>query len=303
MDVNEIAQPLWQKWTLVMGKIALTLLLSWQLSVIVWQLVAPAPLLLPEPSKGTGSSPRLDIRDTAQYHLFGEASDEEVVVEVPKEVEAPDTRLKLKLLGVTVADPQEESSAIIAPSGRAGDFYRIGDTVQGRTRLSAVYKDKVILDTSGRLETLKFDESIGKGSSVERTAKTKASGNRASKRRNEPRSAKEKPGSMLKKFKAVKSANEFVDLATEEIGDDPQAALQSMGLVPVGSGQGYRVSPGSPLRQFQLKPGDVVLSVNSQPLGDPGSDQQLLQDIQSANSVRIEVQRGNNRFTVNHRLD
>lgn len=303
MDVNEIAQPLWQKWTLVMGKIALTLLLSWQLAVIVWQLVAPAPLLLPAPSKGTGQSERLEIRDTAGYHLFGEASDEEVVVDVPKEVEAPDTRLKLKLLGVTVGDPQQESSAIIAPSGRPGDFYRIGDTVQGRTRLSAVYKDKVILDTSGRLETLKFDESIGKGSSVERTSKSASQSSRSNQRRSEHKSAQKKSGSLLKKFKSVKSATEFVDLATEEIGDDPQAAMRKMGLVAVGSGQGYRVSPGSPLRQFQLKPGDIVLSVNSQPLGDPSADHQLLQDIQSANSVRIEVQRGNNRFTVNHRLD
>ena len=53
----------------------------------------------------------------------------------------------------------------------------------------------------------------------------------------------------------------------------------------------------------QLQPGDIVLSVNGQGLGDPGVDQQLLQQMSNESQVRIEVQRGNSRFVVNHSLN
>jgi len=45
------------------------------------------------------------------------------------------------------------------------------------------------------------------------------------------------------------------------------------------------------------------VSVNDQALGDPQSDQQLLQQVSSEGNARIEVQRGNSRFVVNHKIN
>jgi len=291
VDVNVSELAVWQKWTLVLGKSALTLLTASQLAAVSWMVIAPTPVALKAPSQGQ-TNQITDISGTAGYHLFGVATSKPAEKPQPRQVDAPVTRLRLALLGVTQASTPEYSSAIIAQKGKSGEFYRIGDTVQGRTLLQAVYQDRVMLDTSGKLETLKFDERKNKGvstQSVSRSAKKPA------------RKSSGKP--LKERFSKVRNASEFVDVASAEINDDPLKALDRMGLEPQGTGSGYRVSARSPLRQFQLKPGDIVLSLNGQALGDPSADRSLLTSIDSADEVRIEVQRGNRRFTVNHRLD
>jgi len=49
-------------------------------------------------------------------------------------------------------------------------------------------------------------------------------------------------------------------------------------------------------------PGDIVLSVNGQRLGDLETDKAILEQVGTTGNARIEVQRGNNRFVVNHKL-
>ncbi|WP_430460112.1 type II secretion system protein N [Thalassolituus sp. LLYu03] len=284
----------WQRPALVAGKVALTLLLSWQLAHLTWQVVAPEPLVLRAPSKGNADAAVASGPSAAQYHLFGEMTAQPVEV-VSTEVEAPDTRLRLELLGVTKASRQEASSAIIAPKGGEGEFYRIGDTVQGRTRLAGVYEDKVILDTNGKLETLKFEDAPAAGISA-RTVQ-----NRPEPKDND--SPRVGAGSLRDRFKQVRNPGEFMELVSEETSSDPEGALTEMGLKSLGSGSGYEVQPGSVLSALQLQPGDIVLSVNGQMLGDPASDQQVLQQVSSEGNARIEVQRGNSRFVVNHSLN
>ena len=279
----------WQRWTLISGKIALTLLLSWQLAHLTWQLVAPEPLILAAPSQGNGQSQQDRVAGTAQYHLFGDYTAEPVQA-VAKEVDAPDTRLRLELLGVTRSSDDQSSSAIIAPKGGAGEFYRVGDAVQGRTRLAVVYDDKVILDTNGKLETLKFDD-------------TPSAGVRAVARQPDPRESSRERVSLRDRFRKVRNAGDFLDMVTTGAENDPEATLTQMGLKSVGPGQGYEVQRGSMLNALNLRPGDIVLSVNGQRLGDPQSDQQILEQVKSEGNARIEVQRGDSRLTVTHSLN
>ncbi len=274
----------WQRLSLVLGKTVLTLLIATQLAWLTWLLIAPEPLVLRAPAKGQVVEESAGTAATGQYHLFGDYT-AAPVEEVPQEVEAPDTRLRLELLGVTRASRKESSSAIIAPKGGAGDFYRIGDVVQGRTRLAAVYDDKVILDTNGKLETLKFDEESKRGLEARAV------------------SAPQRGSSIRDRFKEIRNPTDFMNLVNEEAASDPEGALREMGLKAVGPGQGYAVQKGSMLMALQLQPGDIVLSVNGQPLGDPQSDQQILQQVTDEGNARIEVQRGNSRFVVNHSLN
>lgn len=299
METSTVALTGWQVWALRSGKLLLTLLLAWQSSQLLWTVIAPTPLLLKTPASGEPDQTSAAVAGTAAYHLFGIASDEKVVAVVQPVVEAPETRLRLTLLGVTLATQESASSAIIAANGREADFFKVGDIVDGRTRLSSVQADRVILDTSGKLETLKFADvpGMGSGSSVRPSTAPLARPERTGGSASGPR------GNLAERLGKVKSAEDFVEVATEELADDPLAALGKMGLEPRGDGEGYEVKPGSMLLQFQLKPGDIVLSVNDQMVGDPGSDQSLLEDLKTAESVRIEVQRGDNRFVVNHRLN
>lgn len=277
----------WQGRAVVLLKSVFTVLLAWQAAQLTWLVLAPAPLYLKAPTQGAAGVQSNSIQGTARFHLFGEAKDEPVAV-VEQAVSAPETRLRLSLMGVTRATQQSASSAIIAPRGGMGEFYRIGDVVQGRTRLAAVYDDRVILDTNGQLETLKFEDAPATGV----TARAVPAPARAA-----------APSGLRERFQQVTSAEEFLDMASEAASADPAAALRELGLVSNGSGQGYRVGANSMLQALQLQAGDVILSINGQGLGDPSTDQMLFEQVRSAGSARIEVQRGNSRFVVNHSLN
>lgn len=290
--MSEQQQPLlpWQQRILQFSKVIFTLLLAVLMAFLTWRIVAPEPLLLAAASKDSRNAITNNKSfNTAQYHLFGVAGEEPVAV-VTEDIHAPDTRLRLELLGATKASQKEASTAIIAPKGKTGEFYRIGDVVQANTKLAAVYEDRVILDTNGKLETLKFDEEerAGINARVVQAPVVEKNGSKAN--------------SLRGRFSQVKNPTEFMSVITEEVAVDPEGALYELGLETNPEGAGYRVTPGSMLMALQLQPGDIILSVNGQALGDPQADQALLQQVNTEGSARIEVQRGNNRFVVNHSL-
>lgn len=282
----------WQRRFLHLSKVIFTLLLAVLLAFLTWRIVAPEPLLLAAASTENNSSiTNKNSFNTAQYHLFGIAGDEPVA-EVTESIHAPDTSLRLELLGVTKSSRKEASTAIIAPKGQTGDFYRIGDVVQSNTKLAAVYEDRVILDTNGKLETLKFGEEERAGMNAQIIQSP--SPVEAPKKSNK--------NSLSGRFQQVKDPSEFMSVITEEVAADPEGTLNQLGVETNPQGEGYRVMPGSMLMALQLQPGDIILSVNGQALGNPQADQQLLQQVEAEGSARIEVQRGNNRFVVNHSL-
>ena len=272
----------WQRLLLILGKLIFTVLIAGQLAVFTWMMLSPTTLELMEPSKSSKTVKAVQNESIANYHLFGDAK--VVVKEVPKEVDAPKTRLRLELLGVMVTNKTDESSAIISAKGGSGEHYRVGDTIQGRTKLAAVHQDKVILDNSGKLETLKFVL--------------------ADKPQIKPSNKPVMPKSTLKeKFTRVRSATDAVTLLREEVSNNPEGALQQLGLAASDNGTGYKVtSAKSILTQVGLQAGDVILSVNGQTLGSIENDQVLLEQVSSSGQARLEIQRGNRRFVVNHTI-
>ncbi|HCM05520.1 MAG TPA: hypothetical protein DIC30_05870 [Oceanospirillales bacterium] len=279
----------WQRTSLTLAKTVFTVLLSSQLAALTWMVLSPAKVALLEPTRASSSSTIQQSQDSiADRHVFGDAVAE--VVEVPKEVNAPKTRLRLELLGVMAASKAENSSAIIAPKNGKGENYRIGDIVQGRTKLAAVHQDKVILDSNGKLETLKFD--LDKKSSIRKSSKPTSSQKKATAN-----------GSLKQRLKKIRNASDAITLLRDEVNSDPRGALKQLGLEVAANGEGYKISSsGSMLTQLGLQPGDVILSVNEQTLGNIDDDQGLLEQVTSSGQARLEIQRGDRRFVVNHTI-
>jgi general secretion pathway protein C len=279
----------WQRTSLTLAKTVFTVLLSSQLAALTWMVLSPAKVALLEPTRASSSSTIQQSQDSiADRHVFGDAVAE--VVEVPKEVNAPKTRLRLELLGVMAASKAENSSAIIAPKNGKGENYRIGDIVQGRTKLAAVHQDKVILDSNGKLETLKFD--LDKKSSIRKSSKPTSSQKKATAN-----------GSLKQRLKKIRNASDAITLLRDEVNSDPKGALKQLGLEVAANGEGYKISSsGSMLTQLGLQPGDVILSVNEQTLGNIDDDQGLLEQVTSSGQARLEIQRGDRRFVVNHTI-
>ncbi len=227
-------------------------------------------------------------------HLFGEAGAAPVVVETQQE--AVQTRLPLELQGVFVADIPEESSAIVAQRGKSGLRYTVGDNLPGNAELVEVHTDRIILRRAGAREALSFPKA-----KVQIAQQAQAAipdddilldegdyedAIDAEDMRDEPLNAAD--------------MEDVVSDYTERLAEDAAGTLEELGVETVEGG-GYRIGDvaQSPyLQQTGLQPGDIILSVNGQPLGDIERDQLEIENIMAQGSARIEVRRGERRFFI-----
>ncbi|OYW39606.1 MAG: hypothetical protein B7Z42_05630 [Brevundimonas sp. 12-68-7] len=87
-------------------------------------------------------------------------------------------------------------------------------------------------------------------------------------------------------------------------GATPNVAAAAGAAGVSASSAGYRIgpNPSAELRRFGLQPGDLIESLNGQPVGDAASDQQLFERARSAGQARVVVVRGGRRLTLNFPL-
>lgn len=269
--------------------------IAYQAALITWALATPATLDMPKPGSGTvqtTSASKINSREyaLADFHLLGIANAEPENAQ-PEQVAAPETRLNFELKGILAGEAG--SSAIIAQTGGAGEYFKVGDRVFNRARLTGVSDDHVLLDNRGKLEKLVFEDSNDR--LIQKGSNSKAPKRPISPKKNQSKS----DNTFNNRVKQVDTPEEFVDLARAELLEDPRQALDNLGVE--ASGEGYRVTPkAGMLLGLGMQPGDVIISINGQPLGDIEQDRGLIDEVYTAGQARIEVQRGNRRFIINH---
>jgi general secretion pathway protein C len=226
-----------------------------------------------------GQTVSLSQSQVDSWQLFGNF-EQEAATQSDKPTDAPETRLRLELLGVFQTADTAKASAIIAEKGKEGELYRIGDSIPGNASLEEVYPDRVILRRAGRLETLRWsDSSLGGVSEIER-----------------PRSEPVQPPA---NEQAVSEGSE------DDMLRQRKAIIGQLGLTPVAEGgnQGYQLGKRAPkqlISQVGLKSNDVILSVNGHGLGTEEGDLAALRSFQETRQASIVVQRGDQQFTVNY---
>lgn len=254
-------------------------------------------------SSGTSASPlpaptANSVNAILSRNLFGVAGATAAIDGATAEVE---TRLPLQLLGVFVAEQgsaDADSAAIVAQKGKPGELYQIGDLLPGNAELIEVHPQHIVLRRAGAREMLRFpdaaqlqlaDLAYAPQSNIpdKFAATTRAVGSQAASNR---------------------TPRELIDAYRDRLSEDPQRALDDLGIAPVsvGSSQGYRLDnlAQSPyLSQTGLQPGDIILSVNGQAVGDIRQDQKQIDNILAQGSARLEVQRGNRRFFITASLN
>ncbi len=250
--------------------------------------------------------PAVSINAILARNLFGEAGQTSVVVD--NTIPAVETRLPLELRGVFVADQPEASAAIVAQKGREGMVYLVGETLPGNAELVAVNPDHIVLERAGVRETLTFPTTNEGGNLIGASVPDLPIENYDEPVYEEPSYEEptyEEPSYDDAATSAeAQSPQDFVEGYRDQLQADPRGALQNMGISPVteGAAQGYRlddVATSSPyLSQTGLQPGDVVLSINGQPVGNIEQDRMQIDNILAQGSARIEVQRGTRRFFV-----
>ena len=221
------------------------------------------------------------IRQVASAHLFGEMQSSAV----PRQKTAPKTRLNLVLRGVIAADPMSLSHAIIA-RGKNGEeeVFAVGDKMPGGVIIEEVHADHVILNRSGKLETLQLikDEDVG---TVSRSASNSAG------------------------FLPPASPGEALSNIRQEILQNPTSFGNY--AVPVvvkrdGKQLGYRLQPqeqGNQLMQeVGLEANDVITEINGIKLDNPQNGIGALRQLSTAKNVSLMVMRNGTEVPLNIQL-
>jgi general secretion pathway protein C len=265
--------PPWVSGLLVIG-------IAFQAAQLVWALVpgpqanAPAPVVNTSAGgSAAGQAGIIDVEGLVKAHLFGEGSSESEPV-VAQVVDAPDTRLSLKLNGVITHDIAEKAFALIADSRGDEKVYRINDPVPGGVKLHSIFEDRVLLNRAGTLETLRLPKDFPAG----QTASVAPSVRRPTvpTRRTEASSLRQ-------------VISENASKITEIIRAAPH--------IQQGQMVGFRINPGRNRQQFAklgLRPGDVVTDINGTAMTDPSQGLQVFESLGETSQATVTVLRNGN---------
>ena len=271
----------------VLATLLLILLLANGLASLTWSLLpmpqetgmAVPPAATP-PRAAQPSSVKAVAREIERLHLFGEA-DKAVPKPVSKVVDAPDTRLNLKLHGVLASSDPATARAIIADGKGVEDAYAVEDKLPGNAVLKEIYADRIILEYRGRLETLRLPKEVDKGVTGRAPSATARRGSAAA-----ISAGTGDTGVLLRQYR-------------DALTSDPQSVMDLVRAEPVrdratGKLKGYRLRPGRDrqlLSRFGLRAGDVVTSINGIPMDNPLKALELMRDISNISQVNLEVER------------
>lgn len=272
--------PQWQKQISFVLTLLLLILSAWIMGKMVWLLQQNtfdvAPWVPTSSSSTTATQQSLDLSSLQQGDLFGRYSEEkaEVVQTVVKD--APKTSLSLLLVGVVASNEPSRSLAVIANRGIQAT-YGVNEVIEGtRAKLKAVLVDRVIIDNSGRDETLMLDGVDYHKPSVQVPERVIASNARG----NNPASEEEK-----------------LDDIRIAISRNPQEIFKYVRLSQVKRDDkvlGYRVSPGKSPELFEsvgLQNDDIAIQLNGQDLTDPDAMSKIFQSVSELTEINLTVER------------
>lgn len=208
-----------------------------------------------------------------------------------------ETSLGLVLHGVALAEPETLSTAIIAAAGGEPRIYAIGETLPGAAILQAVAADSVTLNVAGRLETLSFPvapQGTAGAGATPRPAPTVTGPVNADEGVStsigavpDARPDPNQPSRGPRTADADAIAEDF----RQRIASNPQTVLTDVGLVATADGYRLDDSMMPDLKRAGLQPGDVVVRVNGNKVGDVERDKDLFDAVVASGRARVEVMR------------
>lgn len=224
----------------------------------------------------------VDISQLQSLNLFGVAGAAPIIPVVAAPViddvglNAAKTKLDLSLEGVVYTLNTTESLAVIVHKNKQDQYY-IGDKlpVGGKVVLAKVLLDHVILDNSGRYESLwLYDDE--KKSSRARAAPSRAASN------NKPKTTSN--SSLAKGYR-------------ERLYKNPASLAEVLRITPAqrqGQMVGYRVSAGRDKQQFTqlgFKANDIVTAINDIELDEPSKALEVYKLMRTAKDATFTVDR------------
>ncbi|MEN8625767.1 type II secretion system protein N [Psychrobacter proteolyticus] len=268
--------------------------LCWTAARLLWLLLA-APLAPTLPLAPLQNSAKSTNDYSGLFAIFADPDPITAAVQPPPNIE---------LKGVLLAIPESMSSALLNVNGEVKN-YRIGDELKDSdyTLVAVDWNSVIIADANDKETVIKMPEAmpldqsdmLARGISNQRLPNNSMLPTAPQPVQNAVPEAEGTTG-------ADTSSNpqSAIEEAVTALQENPASYLSRMGVM--ASGESYQVTAAMPAglrNRLGLEPGDKVLTVNGQSVGNnPVQDASVLQQVQQAGEAQIEVQRGEQVITI-----
>jgi general secretion pathway protein C len=205
----------------------------------------------------------------------------------------------LTLLG-TVAWSDGFGYAIISADDGRQEVYRSGQYLKGGGILKKVYKDKILVESSGRDVEVKLVE-------IAAVQEVTGGGRRAGA---SSKDDKAQQGADMASFARQTSGDSFmVDReAVQAALADPKQIMTDARLLPnmvEGRQEGFvirEIRPGGVYQGLGLRNGDILLRVNEFNISDPETALQVFTALRGMDKVELDIVRGGSRMTLTYTM-
>jgi general secretion pathway protein C len=274
--------------------------LAWTLVQLAWSFFPePEPLASsngavtqnPLPNTKAANS---NVASLASYHLFGQTP----AGELPSAPDAPETQLKLTLIGTAAGRDPKMGIAVIVDENKQQRAYQVGEIV-GQATVDSIYRDRVVLMFQGRLETL-FRPKTSTADALLSRSKGDAA-------------MVDQPGSV--NINAVGSdpnayVNPIAGVSTasfqavrEQVMANPAAMMGMLSPVFDGNGnlEGVKLAANANdplLQKAGIQPSDVIVAVNGARIDSIAKGQEIANNLATANEAVIIVRREGREITL-----
>lgn len=272
--VEVIANPRVRQWLPGVLNAGMLLLLTASLAQWTWLMVKPPlpPLVVAPPPPAPATS-TFSLQPLLAAHLFGQVSQELTGGRLDN---LPLSSLNLVLTGVIAS--ASGGYALISVNAQPQEPFAVGQTITANAVLQAVYPDRVVIRRNGTLESLML-EGIDKSPPGQGT----------------PPSTAYRPPAPVAEVVRETAANHYT-VERDQLAAQMRTPefLKQATMVPSNNG-GFvvrQMQPGSLYQKLGLRTGDVIKSINGQPLNTADDAMRLYQQVANINSVQIEVLRG-----------
>jgi general secretion pathway protein C len=216
-------------------------------------------------------------------HLFGQVSQELTGRRLDN---LPISSLNLVLAGVIASGAG--GYALISVNGQPQESFAVGQTITDSAVLQAVYPDRVVIRRNGALESLLLEGADNSQplAEVAMPAINQTAG---------------VSGAIVRET----GANQYM-VARDQLAAQMRTPefLKQATLVP-SSGGGFlvrQIQPGSLYEKLGVRAGDVIKSVNGQPINTAEDAIRLYQQMSSISSVQMEITRGGKNESLNYQF-
>lgn len=260
----------------------------WWLAQLTWRVLTPADSFVVAPNqtqvRNAQRGANANIGAVQQLNIFGDRAAQEISEQAA--LDAPETTLNVRLVGLVASAQAERSAAIIEQSG-SQQTYIIGERIgSSRATVEQILPDRVLLDNGGRREVLYMEGRDGSEAQLRMPSPGATANEAAPRRSNQP-------------IRVNAAASQQVSQAVEAAREDPSTILEMINISPVRNGQqitGYQLQPRDDRELFAalgLQAGDVAIAINGYDLTDPAQALAAMNELQDSSRAIIQVQRGN----------